>query len=373
MRRRPATLADCALRAWPPALRSASYDTILLPLPADVAAWLADGGRVFLPDATAALPARGARSDRGSDSWSDEGGSAPSEAPAPPSLPAFAAAVDAALAALGGAALPKLDWSAPLDAGWLRPGGGARCACADEVLLLLKASDRAAHDVDALRELVQAHEAGGAREGGAGGDSPPPPPAPAPTPTPALRAWRPPRPGSEFRAFIVDGALVAVCQRDVTQSFAGLKGRRRALLPRVSAFVRAVLDPALPHLTDYVADVAVGSAGVRLVDVAPFGGATSALLFDWGDALLAAGAPGAGGEDASAAGSDASDAELTAGEASGGEGGGGGPRARTPFRVVGAAGRIAPGRSLYGAPHDMVSGEVVDALVDRLRAARAEG
>lgn len=40
---------------------------------------------------------------------------------------------------------------------------------------------------------------------------------------------------------------------------------------------------------------------------------------------------------------------------------------RVRFRVVSAAGGIAPGRTLYGAPHDFLDGECVEALVERLR------
>ena len=46
------------------------------------------------------------------------------------------------------------------------------------------------------------------------------------------------------------------------------------------------------------------------------------------------------------------------------------PRRVVRFRVVGGAasrGRIAPGRSLYGAPHDFADGECVEALVERHR------
>jgi len=54
--------------------------------------------------------------------------------PAPPKgLADFVAAVDLAISRLGGRAFPKLDWSAPLDAAWLRPGGSLECTNADEV------------------------------------------------------------------------------------------------------------------------------------------------------------------------------------------------------------------------------------------------
>lgn len=66
--------------------------------------------------------------DRDSDTSSSSGASAP-----PAGLAEFSRSIDAAIARLGGRALPKLDWSAPLDAAWLRPGGSLECSNADEV------------------------------------------------------------------------------------------------------------------------------------------------------------------------------------------------------------------------------------------------
>ena len=68
------------------------------------------------------------------DADEDSDSSSSSEASAPPAgLAEFSSAIDAAIARLGGRALPKLDWSAPLDAAWLRPGGSLECSNADEV------------------------------------------------------------------------------------------------------------------------------------------------------------------------------------------------------------------------------------------------
>ena len=53
----------------------------------------------------------------------------------------------AAIAALGGAATPKLTWSAPKDAVWMATGNTTMCRNPGEVLLLLKASDAIAFDL----------------------------------------------------------------------------------------------------------------------------------------------------------------------------------------------------------------------------------
>ena len=45
----------------------------------------------------------------------------------------FVADIDAAIAELGGKVLPKLNWSAPKDAVWLKPSRDIACTNADEV------------------------------------------------------------------------------------------------------------------------------------------------------------------------------------------------------------------------------------------------
>ena len=296
-----------------------------------------------------------------------------------------------------------------------------------QVLLLLKSSDRISHD---LEELTRVAEAIGKEAGGGEGSA-------AcilqniSTPTLALRRWHPLRPGAEFRAFFDTGCrLVALCQRDITQHFEGLARDRGGVLRSVARFVRRELAPALlqvarPALDDstsssvppssvldasrLVADLYVHASGkVRLVDLGVPGGTTSPLLFASFEEIFAergggGGGGGGGGEEGSGNGNgeeeeidndDASDAELSLPsssedeedeegeeEESEEEEGDGRAERRTTtlppyerppkvrFRVVGSArGGIAPGRSLYGAPHDFADGECVEALVERLKA-----
>ena len=159
-----------------------------------------------------------------------------------------------------------------------------------------------------------------------------------------------------------------------------------------------------------VADLYVHANGkVRLVDLAVPGGTTSPLLFDsWEEVFSekrrerSENGNNSGGEEReddieNGADDDASDAELSLpsssegeeDESEEGEGDDGGeetgtagraalppsggptqsPRAVVRFRVVGGSrGAMAPGRSLYGAPHDFADGECVEALIERLRA-----
>lgn len=87
-------------------------------------------------------------------------------------FPQVLAAIQRAIAALGGGVVPKLNWSCPKvlccfsvhpasipfdssgpvhvflqDATWIAASNSIKCTNADEVLLLLNSSDRVAHDV----------------------------------------------------------------------------------------------------------------------------------------------------------------------------------------------------------------------------------
>lgn len=48
---------------------------------------------------------------------------------------------------LGGAVVPKLNWSSPKDTTWMMPGNTMKCTCTNDVLMLLKSSDFCSHDL----------------------------------------------------------------------------------------------------------------------------------------------------------------------------------------------------------------------------------
>ena len=368
-----------------------------------------------------------AASDDASSAAPSSSSSSSSDCTPPPARPPpasaaslLAPAVDAAIVALGGRVLPKLNWSAPLDAAWMVPNNCIACENADEVrgeegrigsraqpgraprasvttlslplstqvLLLLQASDRISDDLDQLARL--------GRDGGGGGGSGAPPQAA----TLALRRWRALRPGREVRAFVVGGALAALCQRDVTQHVPGMAEQRTELATAVGALFRETVGPAFaaacaghapcssppppspssappasstppPPALHYTFDAYVHASGrARLIDINPVGGATAPLLFEWGDLFPEwrdEGEEGGGGRAGGGRG------ERPARPPPGEEAfawGGGASHTPIPFRVVDASGpAIAPGRTLYGAPHDFVAGGAgVEDLARRLRA-----
>lgn len=240
-----------------------------------------------------------------------------------------------------------------------------------QVLLLLQASDRISDDLDQLTKLSSENSS----------------PLPA---TLALRRWRPLRPGREVRAFVVAGALAALCQRDVTQHVPGMEEERGVLASAVGRlFVETVgpafaaacgggeggaaaappsspppssppsPPPALPRL-HYTFDAYIHASGkARLIDINPVGGATAPLLFEWGELFPEEGGGDHGEKNGAAAPTWPAEEETFLAC---------GPASSIPFRIVDASGAgIAPGRTLYGAPHDMVAGEAVEELARRLR------
>lgn len=90
-----------------------------------------------------------------SDSWSTESSSSSAETGgAPPEeLAEVYARVKDAIDDLGGCVIPKLQWSCPKDASWMMPNNTIQCSTADDVFLLLKSSDRIAHDVEVLQQI----------------------------------------------------------------------------------------------------------------------------------------------------------------------------------------------------------------------------
>tara|TARA_B110001452_G_scaffold65071_1_gene51867 strand:- start:1311 stop:2300 length:990 start_codon:yes stop_codon:yes gene_type:complete len=251
-----ATLSACSFDRWYPSLRQHSIPSTVLPLSDEFVEYLkADG--VFVP---------GGDEGDDDDDWfdgktaQDEG----EETAAAPHFPALEAAIDSAIDKHGGAVLPKLNWSAPVDAAWML-GGSLKCHSVRDVLLLLKSSDRVAHDLCEARQLCTV---------GAGGDQ-------QHSWVLVLRKWSNLRPSSEFRCFRSGGRLVAACQRDRFSHYPFLEPEREQILERLERFQREHLTATVlpePLVWDAYVDV---QGRVYLIDAAPFHESTDPILFDW--------------------------------------------------------------------------------------------
>jgi D123 len=189
--------------------------------------------------------------------------------------------IEDAIQLLGGAVIPKLNWSSPKDAIWIN-GGTMECRRAGDVLLLLKSSDFCAHDVLQLQQQQQQQPPG--NNNGSPLQSPSIPIAP----TLALRKWANLHPSQEYRCFCRERELVAICQRHFTEYWPHLsQDDHLATMRRViQDFFRTVVLVSLTGccccLSSFVFDVYVDRKHrVWLVDLNVWGTSTDSLLFDW--------------------------------------------------------------------------------------------
>lgn len=160
--------------------------------------------------------------------------------------------IEAAIARLGGAVAPKLNWSAPVDAAPLTPAGGTsndpataaaaaaaagagaaplRCASAEQVVALLLSSERVGDDLQLIRLMKRQAERLGAHVGGTGAGSGGEAGADLSLQL-VLRRWQELDAKCEFRCYIEGHRPVAVVQRHMDRVFeelqdAGLKARLR--------------------------------------------------------------------------------------------------------------------------------------------------
>lgn len=163
-------------------------------------------------------------------------------------------AIDAAIADLRGAVCPKVVVSCPFDAAWAMATHSTRCENGVEVLTLLQASERA---TDALRDGQAA--------------------------VLALRQWADLDSRMEFRAFVRDGALVAMCARREGRAPSDGDG---AAVDKATDWVAENVHTRVGALFGdrYVVDLYVDRGGAHWVlDFAAWGadGGTDALLFNW--------------------------------------------------------------------------------------------
>jgi hypothetical protein len=280
----PGELQACSIDVWYPTLRRVSIKSEIIPLPDDFVRYLLeDSEGIFLP------PASGQDESAG---WSSDDESADdADGPDPPRDFGFEvgplfAQIDAAIAKLGGAAFPKLNWSSPRDSAWML-GGSARCVNASDVVALLKCSQHIAHDLTTHGAVlaprapdgaatVAAGATGGAHPGGGW--------------VLALRSWCNLHPGGEFRCFAHGERVFAISQRDRFTRYAHLEAERAELCKKIRAFWRDVSRAAAPrggHVGPAGRPLAVdvymdSSRRLHVIDLSPFSEAvTDPLLFGW--------------------------------------------------------------------------------------------
>lgn len=285
----------CQIGEWYPLLKKVSPPTRLVVLSRPFCDYLLEDG-IILPPGCQAPRAQNYSTEGGdggeSDGWSsyseDETGEEEEEAEgvldgADSAQPAFEEeieAIEAAIATLGGQVLPKLNWSTPRDAKWINAGENLMCVSCSDVILILKSSDFAVHDLchafDCCDEEDDAPPTIGVRRPADGRPE---------QVTLALRKWFDLRSSLEFRCFVREGGLIAVCQRDCSAKYDFLLEIQPLILETLKTFFSQEMQEKMAHLKSFVFDAYIRQSDWRvfLIDVNPYGGLTQPLLFQWPD------------------------------------------------------------------------------------------
>ncbi|KAI9622072.1 hypothetical protein KEM48_007382 [Puccinia striiformis f. sp. tritici PST-130] len=196
------------------------------------------------------------------------------------SFPELTKSITETIEMYGGSVFPKLNWSAPQDAGFLLVSGDGplRCRSAMDVYMLLKGSDCIFHDLDVHEKIPQASS-----------DSPLPVVL-------VLREWFNLNPAHEFRCFVRDRKLIAISARSSTHyDFLLPEEVRQSIVGRIGRFFDSVIIPEF-HLPDFIFDVYLKNPtkiasstssstpikpNLKLVDINPYATYIDPCLFSY--------------------------------------------------------------------------------------------
>ncbi len=180
---------------------------------------------------------------------------------------------------LGGSVAPKLNWSAPKDATWIAASNSMECRRPSDIYLLLKSSDFISHDLEyAFDGCVDAEENKNDEQDATPDDQSRSNNIPY---TLVLRKWVEMNPSVEFRCFVRQRRLLAICQRDLNH-FEFLFPMIDQLRLRIQTFFDSRLVDTFPD-ADLVFDVYIPPPHKRvwLIDINPWAPRTDPLLFSW--------------------------------------------------------------------------------------------
>ncbi|KAK4166736.1 putative cell division cycle protein [Cladorrhinum sp. PSN259] len=289
-------ILHCSYDAWFPKYRTSCIKSRIIPLSTDFVSYIREDGIVLADECNSSEP-----DDDDDDDWeptnpstdypapsrdpkdeaeysdSEEGEPLPPRLPPNKRFPELHARITSAIAELGGAVAPKLNWSSPRDATWIsRYPNTVKCTSANDIYVLLKSSSFISHDLDHAFD-----------------DTIPPSPFPTFQPVLVLRAFFNPLPSLEFRCFVKDRNLIAITQRDPNY-YAFLNSLRPHILKRIKEFFLKRLKFTFPDAC-FVFDVYVPEADYdddeerlarpRLIDINPWAPRTDSILFDWAELL----------------------------------------------------------------------------------------
>ncbi|CAJ1965257.1 unnamed protein product [Cylindrotheca closterium] len=190
--------------------------------------------------------------------------------------------ITAAVEDMGGAIIPKLNWSTPKDAGWVN-GGSIKCQTPGDVYLLLKSSDFCLHDVlmQSLKECKDYCNDSTTDETTTTTQQLPPLQL-------SLRKWCTLYPSMEFRCFVRRHGLLAISQRNHTQHYPHLMQDwpqiQDVLVDFFYDYVRKQFADGT--IENYVVDLYLDKKDrVWILDFNPWSQSTDSLLFEWSELL----------------------------------------------------------------------------------------
>ncbi|KAF9700879.1 hypothetical protein EKO04_000065 [Ascochyta lentis] len=262
-------ILNCSYHNWHPRYRAVTPKARLVPLPAAFLDYLRSDGIVLPPE------------DNDNPTWSDddsgifsgadnnEGGE---EEDVDPSVHwrDTHEAIERTIEELGGKVAPKLNWSAPKDATWIAATNSMECSTPNDIYLLLQSSDFVTHDLaHAFDDTADQSTS----------------PDPEIAYHLVLRKWINLNPSVEFRCFVRNRQLIALCQRDLNH-FDFLFNMQDKLRQTIHDFFDSKLRDTFPD-PNFTFDVYVPPPHDRVwvVDFNPWAVRTDPLLFSWMELL----------------------------------------------------------------------------------------
>ncbi|KAF2744520.1 D123-domain-containing protein [Sporormia fimetaria CBS 119925] len=257
-------ILNCSYHNWHPRYRTITPKARLVPLPQAFLDYLCADGIVLPPEDDD----RAEWSDTDSGIFSGVEGEQDEDEADDPSVNwrDTHAAIEDVIEELGGKVTPKLNWSAPKDATWIAPTNTMECRSPSDIYMLLKASDFIMHDVEHAfddTEEVKDEE------------------VPRIPYYLVLRKWFELNPSVEFRCFVRNRKLIALCQRDLNH-FEFLFKQQDQLRNAIQQFFDKHLKDSFPD-PNFAFDVYVQPPHDRvwLIDINPWSVRTDPLVFSW--------------------------------------------------------------------------------------------
>ncbi len=261
----------CSFPAWYDAFAKVTFASVVVNIPQEVLLYLKTKGSLVLPKECDGDWAQNKDGQNQSDEDDEEPktdwsvNNEEEEEEESPTFPEFTAKLKEAFKELGGQVFCKLNWSSPRDATWVSFGNSLKCSDLSQLFLLLKSSDFIRHDL--VMPFQDCEDSKDAPEDFKH--------------VLVLRQWNEINPSHEFRCFVSQNQLVAVCQRDATAFYSHIGSEKQNILTDIRSFYEEQIRSKFP-LDSYVFDIVRRAKDdVALVDFNPFGPPTDGILFSW--------------------------------------------------------------------------------------------